>query len=105
HTNNVWWYQGERANTIFATLDDAQRCRALVAEGADDDARSVRLKGDQLGATGLSVADLDGPQKQLVQHLLKDLTRLFRACDAEEIQECLREAGGADLLRLTFYQE
>ena len=29
----------------------------------------------------------------------------FRAFDAEEVQECLREAGGADKLRLTFFKE
>src|SRR5262249_33390365 len=56
HTNNVWWYQGEQANRIFATLDDAQRRRALLAEGADDDARSVRLKGNPLGEPGLPIA-------------------------------------------------
>jgi hypothetical protein len=105
HTNNVWWYQAQQANAIFSTFDDAQRRRALVADGAEDDPRSIRLRGDQLGEPGLAVADLDGPQKQMVQQLLKDLTRPFRAFDAEEIQECLREAGGAERLRLTFFKE
>ena len=40
-----------------------------------------------------------------VQQLLRDLTRPFRAVDAEEIRECLRDEGGADRLRLTFYKE
>ena len=56
-------------------------------------------------APGLPVADLDGQQKQMVQKLLKDLTSPFRAFDVEEVQECLREAGGADKLRLTYYKE
>ena len=36
HTDNVWWYQGEQANAIFATLDDKQQARALFAKGEDD---------------------------------------------------------------------
>lgn len=105
HTDNVWWYQARQANAIFATLDETQRARALVSEAEDDDPRSIRLRGDQPGEPGLAVADLDGPRKGMVRQLLKDLTRPFRAFDAEEIQECLREAGGIDALRLTFYKE
>ena len=41
----------------------------------------------------------------MVQKLLKDLTSPFRAFDVEEVQECLREAGGADKLRLTYFKE
>ena len=43
HTNNVWWYQGQQANAIFATLDDKQKARALVAK-ATRRARSIRLR-------------------------------------------------------------
>jgi hypothetical protein len=51
------------------------------------------------------VADLDGQQKQMVQQLLKDLLDPFRMTDVEEVMECLRDAGGADKLRLTYYKE
>ena len=51
------------------------------------------------------VAELDGQQKKMVQKLLKDLTSPFRAFDVEEVQECLKEAGGADKLRLTYYKD
>jgi hypothetical protein len=105
HTNNVWWYQGQQANKIFATLDDKQKAQALVTKADPDDARSVVLRGGKLGETGLAVSGLDGQQKQMVQQLLKDLCMPFRALDAEEIQECLREAGGADKLRLTYFKE
>lgn len=105
HTNNVWWYQGQQANKIFGTLDDKQRAKALIAKGEADDARSVKLQGDKLGEAGLAVAELDGQQKQMVQQLLKDLTRPFRAFDVEEVQECLRDAGGVDKLRLTYAKD
>jgi len=105
HTANVWWHQGELANDIFKTLDDKQKARALVDKAEGDNPRVVELKGDKLGDAGIAVADLDGQQKQMVQQLLKDLTSPFRSFDVDEIQECLRDAGGADKLRLTYYKE
>lgn len=105
HTGNVWWYQAEQANKVFASLDDKQKARALVQKAEADDARTVRLKGDKLPETGMPVSDLDGQQKLLVQKLLKDMLLPFRATDAAEVQECLKDAGGADKLRLTFFKE
>jgi hypothetical protein len=105
HTGNVWWYQGAQANAIFKTLDDKQQARALLAKGEADSPRSIRLKGEQPNAPGLPVAELDGQQKQMVQKLLKDLTSPFRAFDVEEVQECLKAAGGVDKLRLTYYKD
>lgn len=105
HTNNVWWYQGQQANAIFATLDDKQKAQALVAKAEPDAQRSTRLRGDKLGEVGLTVGSLDGQQKQMVQKLIKDLLLPFRASDVEEVQECLKDAGGVDKLRLTYFKE
>lgn len=105
HTDNVWWYQGEQANAIFKTLDDKQKARALVSKAEPDNARSIKLRGRDLGPTGLDVAGLDGQQKAMVQKLLKDLLLPFRAFDVAEVRECLKDAGGADKLRLTYFQE
>jgi Protein of unknown function (DUF3500) len=105
HTNNVWWYQGEQANKIFATLDAKQKARALVTKAEEDDAKSTRLRGSHLGESGLAVSGLDGQQKDMVRKLLKDMLMPFRSCDVEEVQECLEANGGADTLRLTFFKE
>ncbi|WP_435020111.1 DUF3500 domain-containing protein [Tundrisphaera sp. TA3] len=105
HTDNVWWYQGQQANAIFASLDDKEKDRALVSTAEPDSPRSIRLRGERPDAPGLAVADLDGQQKEMVQKLLKDLTSPFRAFDVEEVNECLRENGGADKLRLTFFKD
>lgn len=104
HTGNVWWYQGQQANAIFKTLDDRQKAQALADNSPGDSPRSIRLPGEQI-VGGLAVADLDGQQKQMVQKLLKDLLLPFRLADAEEVMECVRDAGGADKLRLTYYKE
>ena len=105
HTDNVWWYQGQQANAIFATLDDKQQAKALISKAEADDRASVNLKGERPDAPGLAVVGLDGQQKGMVQKLLKDLTSPFRAFDVDEVQECLREAGGADKLRLSYFKQ
>lgn len=105
HTNNVWWYQGEQANKIFQSLDDKQKAAALVAKGDADEPKSIMLKGEKLPPTGLAVADLDSQQKEMVGELLEMMLRPFRACDAEEVRECLAAAGGHDKLRLTYAKE
>lgn len=105
HTDNVWWYQGIQANKIYQSLDDKQKAKALVAKAEPDASRSIKLKGDKLPDVGVSVAELDSQQKLMVQQLLKDLTSPFRAFDVEEIQSCLRHAGGADKLRLIYFKE
>ncbi|WP_435009091.1 DUF3500 domain-containing protein [Tundrisphaera lichenicola] len=105
HTDNVWWYQGKQANAIFATLDDKEKARALITKAEPDAPRSIKLQGERSEAPGLPVAELDGQQKQMVQKLLKDLTSPFRAFDVEEVNECLKENGGADKLRLTYYKD
>jgi hypothetical protein len=105
HTNNVWWYQGEQANKIFQTLDDKQKAQALISRAPEDDARTIRLKGEKLPATGLGVAGLDGQQKEMVRQLVEMMLRPFRVCDAAEVRECLETAGGVDKLRLTYSKE
>ena len=105
HTDNVWWYQGIQANKIYQSLDDKEKAKALVAKADPDSSRSIKLKGDKLPDVGIAVADLDSQQKMMVQQLLKDLTSPFRAFDVEEIQTCLRDAGGADKLRLIYFKE
>jgi len=104
-SGNVWWYQGEQAHQIFSTLDDRQRARALVIGAESAEQRSIRLQGDKLDEPGLAVGELDGQQKQMVQRLLRDLTRPFRSFEVEEVQGCLRETRGTDTLRLTYFKE
>jgi len=105
HTNNVWWYQGEQANKIYQTLDDKQKMQALINEAEADDARSIKLKGENLPAKGLAVSELDGQQKEMVRQLLEMMLRPFRAVDVAEVHECVEAAGGPDKMRLTYFKE
>ena len=103
-SENVWWYQAEQANTIFKSLDEPQQTCALVRPTEPDASHTSELKGVTL-EQGLPVAELDGPQKQMVQKLLGDLLMPFRTGDVEKVRERLDESGGVDTLRLTCFQE
>jgi hypothetical protein len=106
HTGNVWWYQGRRANEIFASLDEAQQQRALRDTREPDAPRVIRLKGEEItSAPGLPVAELDGERKEMVRKLIADMLSPFRPVDVEEVQACLNDAGGVDALRLTYFKD
>jgi hypothetical protein len=105
HTGNVWWYQGEKANALFKTLDDKQQKQALIETAEEDTPRSIQLKGQKLPATGLAIAELDGRQKKMVEDLIRAGLQPFRQPDVDEVMECLREAGGVDKLRLMYSKE
>jgi hypothetical protein len=106
HSVNVWWYQGEQANRIFKSLDEKQRAQSLVDMREPDAPRTIRLKGE-LDDTmpGLAVATLDSQQKAMVKKLLEDMLMPFRKVDADEVRQCLVEAGGVDKMRLTYFKD
>src|SRR5437660_783228 len=52
HTDNVWWYQGQQANAIFASLDDKEKAKALLEKGEPDAPRSIKLRGELPDAPG-----------------------------------------------------
>lgn len=103
--SNVWWYQGRQANTIFSTLDETERKRALIDASNPGALHAHRRIGDDHGEAGIAVGSLDPRQKTMVRQLLRDLTRPFRSFEVEEIRGCLRDGEGVDGLRLTFFRD
>jgi Protein of unknown function (DUF3500) len=105
HTNNVWWYQGEQANKIFQSFDDKQKAQCMIPKSPADEAKTIKLKGSALPATGILIADLDNQQKVLVKELVDKMLLPFRACDGDEVRACLESNGGVSALRLSFSKE
>jgi hypothetical protein len=105
HMGNVWWYQGEQANKLFASFDDPQKTRALVQAVPADEPKSIKLRGDVADSPGMPIRDLDSQQKEIVRKLIENLLSPFRKVDVDEVQACLAGAGGLDKLRITFYKE
>ncbi len=105
HGQNVYWYQGKRANQVFQALDGKQRDIALIkgAPRAEASNKTVALKakGEHVG---LPVSDMSRDQKALVEKVLADLLLPFRKKDADEAMKYIKSAGGVDSLTMSFYK-
>jgi hypothetical protein len=103
HPKNVFWYQAHRANHVFDMLDGKQRDQALVPKAPVEEA--VDLHGPNGPFPGLRVGEMTRDQKAEVEKVLSDLMLPFSQTDADQVRDCLKAGGGADSLRMSFFQE
>lgn len=104
HPENVYWFQGKRANEVFQALDGKQRKLALRSDPRrEQGTRTVKLSGKTKGLHGIPMSELSRDQKGLVQKVMKDLLAPFRKKDAEETMK-LVHAGGFDNVHMAFYK-
>ena len=99
---NVFYYQTQKANEVFKALDGKQREKALVAKTPKEDAVSVQ--GESGTFPGLTVGELSGDQKDLVESVIKVILAPYREQDVEEAVAILKAGGGLDKLHMAFYQ-
>jgi hypothetical protein len=100
---NLFYYQTEQVNQVFAALDPAQAKAALVTKAPKEDA--VQLQGPGKQYPGIAVGTLHADQQALVEQTLKVLLAPYRQEDVEEVFSILKATGGLDQLHLAFYQE
>jgi len=103
HPGNVWWHQARLANEIFKSLDGKQRQKALLSDDPPDDQTIVTLRGADAKIPGLAGTELSGDQKALLEKTLKSLLSMYRESDVEEAMACIKENGGLDSLRTSFF--
>jgi hypothetical protein len=103
HPGNVFWPQALAANEVYKMLDEKQRKQALVEKLPNEQA--VGFRGTSGGFPGLSVTDMSGDQKELVQKVLQKLIEPYRQSDRDEALACLKAQGGLDKCALAFYRE
>ena len=102
HPGNAYWYQAVRANEVFKALDGKQREKALVSKAPKEDAVSVQ--GGSGTFPGLTVGELSGDQKGLVESVIKVILAPYREQDVEEAVAILKAGGGLDKLHMAFYE-
>jgi hypothetical protein len=105
HPGNVWWHQARLANEVFKTLDGKQREKALLENAPPDDDTTVALRGPHADIPGVPACDLSRDQKEMLEKVLKNMLGMYRPSDVEEALQCIKENGGIDTLRLSFYKE
>lgn len=99
---NVFAYQVKMANVVFLALDEQQRAKALLQQApAESD---VALRGEQDGFPGIRIGELSSDQKDLVEMTIKIILAPYRESDVEEALRLLKQGGGLDNLRLSFYK-
>jgi hypothetical protein len=105
HPGNVYWYQAQRANEVFAALDGKQRAAALLGDPRQESANAtVQLVKPGVAPAGLPVAEMTRDQRELVDKVLSDLLLPFRDKDRKEAMKLIRANGGIEALSMSFYK-
>ncbi len=101
--NNLFFYQTQQVNKVFASLEGPQRPKALIEKSPRE--ADVQLQGAAGQFRGIPVRDLSPDQKQLVVESLQVLLAPFRSEDVQEVMWILLENGGVDSLHMAFSQQ
>lgn len=100
HPGNVFWYQAQRANEVFAALDPSQRKEAVLDRAPHEADIDLREKGYE----GIQVGSMSSDQKALVEQVLRDLLSPYNERDAAEVTSAITANGGLERLSLAFYR-
>ncbi len=101
--DNMYHYQTKQVNEVFKALDAKQSAQALVTKAPRE--ADVQVQGSEGKFSGLSVSDLSGDQKELVEATIKVLLAPYREEDRAEVMEIVKAAGGVDKLHMAFYEQ
>jgi Protein of unknown function (DUF3500) len=104
HPNNVYWFQAQRANEVFAAMDGKQREIALVRKAPRSEERNKAVELRAADFAGLPVREMSRDQRLLVEKVMADLLLPFRKKDTEEAMHSIRKHGGVDGLHMSFYK-
>ncbi len=99
----MYHYQTKQVNKVFAALDAKQAEHALVKKAPKETA--VQIQGSKGKFGGLSVSELSGDQKELVEATIKVLLAPYREQDQTEVMEIVKASGGVDKLHMAFYEQ
>jgi hypothetical protein len=104
-TNNVFNYQTEAVNEVFASLNKQQQATAVKPGKWADGVTTVKLPGKEASLPGLSIHDMSKDQKELIETVMRQLVAPYRKEDGDEVMEIIKENGGMEKISLAFYQE
>lgn len=100
---NLFHYQTQQANKVFAALDEKQRQSALLKRAPNES--QVPLQGKDARFPGVAVGSLSDDQKELVEQTVKVVLAPYREQDVKEVVDTLKKNGGLDQLHMAFYRQ
>ncbi len=102
---NVYNYQTKHVMGVFDMLTEPQRKQAVVVGSPGDGAAALRPRLVEKPPGGVSYAELDAAQRELVAGVMRTLLSPFRKEDGDEVMQLLKRNGGLEQLRLAFYKD
>jgi len=101
--NNVYLYQTEQVQTVFDSLDEKQRAKAMAKDNPGD----THPKGfaPTNPRHGIPLAELNAEQKAAVEKTMRVLLDPFRKEDADEVMQIVKANGGMDHVNIAFYKD
>jgi len=104
HPGNVYWFQGERANELFARFEPDQKKRALLEHSRGErGTRTVAWPSGPEDLPGFPIAELDDGQHGTLLELVDDLLLPFRTEDRKDARRRI-ENQLADT-RISYYRQ
>jgi hypothetical protein len=101
--DNLFFFQTQKVNEVFAALDKDQAAAALLPKAPPES--KVQPQGKNGNIPGVKVGDMSSDQKALVQSALKTILSPYRDEDGAESMAIIEAGGGIDSLRFAFYQQ
>lgn len=104
-TNNVFNYQTNILNEVYASLDSKQKEVAIKQGKWADGVSTVKLPAKDAKVPGLGIKDMTKDQKTLLEKVMRELVSPYRKEDGDEVMEIIKENGGMEKIALAFYEE
>lgn len=102
---NVYNDQTREVMGVFDMLNEEQRKHAVIVGSPGDGQGALKAKLVAKPPTGVSYAELEGAQRDLVAGVMRTLLNPFRKEDGDEVMEIITNNGGIEQLRLAFYKD
>ena len=102
-SDNLFYYQTEKANAFFKSFNAEQAKAALHPQAPGETDLRIRQPDDK--SAGLNVGMLSTDQQELFKSCLHTILSPYRQEDGQEALQLIEEAGGIAKLRMAFFQE
>lgn len=102
--DNLFYYQTEKVNALYAALDSKQREQAVVPGSAGE--QNVTVDSSGRAAAGLSIGTLHDDQRKLFVDALASILAPYREEDAAEAMRIIDSSnGGVSGLKIAYYKD
>jgi hypothetical protein len=100
---NCFNYQTRTVQSLFDSLTEAQRGKAMIATNPGEHEQSVQFRDS--GYPGVPANELSVDQRNLVRQVMRDVLSPYRREDADEVMEIVGRNGGLERIHIGFFRD